>query len=81
MHEKEQSVGGEQEAEQPVAADELELTNRQVSKLAEKVRKNNLTPQWKTGKQTWEDETCQEATSCDSPRSQNSAAPEALNMC
>nr|XP_021150522.1 A-kinase anchor protein 12 isoform X1 [Columba livia] len=32
-------------------------------------------------KQKWEDDNCQEATSCDSPQSQNSVAPEALNMC
>ncbi|XP_075355099.1 A-kinase anchor protein 12 isoform X1 [Mycteria americana] len=31
--------------------------------------------------QTWEDDSCQEGTSCDSPQSQNSVAPEALNMC
>ncbi|XP_065487565.1 A-kinase anchor protein 12-like [Caloenas nicobarica] len=31
--------------------------------------------------QTWENDSCQEATSCDSPQSQNSVAPEALNMC
>ncbi|KAM6367501.1 A-kinase anchor protein 12 [Alca torda] len=31
--------------------------------------------------QTWEDDSCQEGISCDSPQSQNSVAPEALNMC
>ncbi|XP_049657219.1 A-kinase anchor protein 12 isoform X2 [Accipiter gentilis] len=31
--------------------------------------------------QTWEDDSCKEGTSCDSPQSQNSVAPEALNMC
>ncbi|NWR65431.1 AKA12 protein, partial [Bucorvus abyssinicus] len=30
--------------------------------------------------QTWEDDSCQEGTSCDSPQSQNSVAPEALNV-
>ncbi|KAM9297881.1 A-kinase anchor protein 12 [Morus bassanus] len=30
--------------------------------------------------QTWEDDSCQEAASCDSPQSQNSVAPEALNQ-
>ncbi|XP_030304457.1 A-kinase anchor protein 12 isoform X2 [Calypte anna] len=32
-------------------------------------------------KQTWEDDSCQEETSCDSPQNQNSVAPKALNMC
>ncbi|KAM9383160.1 A-kinase anchor protein 12 isoform 2-T2 [Phaethornis superciliosus] len=32
-------------------------------------------------KQTWEDDSYQEETSCDSPQNQNSVAPEALNMC
>ncbi|XP_075002263.1 A-kinase anchor protein 12 isoform X3 [Calonectris borealis] len=31
--------------------------------------------------EAWEDDNCQEGTSCDSPQSQNSVAPEALNMC
>ncbi|XP_032867458.2 A-kinase anchor protein 12 isoform X2 [Tyto alba] len=31
--------------------------------------------------QTWVDDSCQEEASCDSPQSQNSMAPEALNMC
>ncbi|XP_009322411.1 PREDICTED: A-kinase anchor protein 12 isoform X1 [Pygoscelis adeliae] len=31
--------------------------------------------------QAWEDDSCQGGTSCDSPQSQNSVAPEALNMC
>ncbi|XP_074718952.1 uncharacterized protein LOC141940955 isoform X1 [Strix uralensis] len=31
--------------------------------------------------ETWEDDSCQEGTSCDSPQSPNSVAPEALNMC
>ncbi|NXV47111.1 AKA12 protein, partial [Uria aalge] len=30
--------------------------------------------------QTWEDDSCQEGISCDSPQSQNSVAPEALNV-
>ncbi|NXS66018.1 AKA12 protein, partial [Pandion haliaetus] len=30
--------------------------------------------------QTWEHDSCQEGTSCDSPQSQNSVAPEALNV-
>ncbi|NWH53401.1 AKA12 protein, partial [Fregata magnificens] len=30
--------------------------------------------------QTWEDDSCQEGTSCDSPQSQKSVAPEALNV-
>ncbi|NXE74599.1 AKA12 protein, partial [Cochlearius cochlearius] len=30
--------------------------------------------------QTWEDDSCQEETSCDGPQSQNSVAPEALNV-
>ncbi|NXT42352.1 AKA12 protein, partial [Pelecanoides urinatrix] len=30
--------------------------------------------------ETWEDDSCQEGTSCDSPQSQNSVAPEALNV-
>ncbi|NWX24607.1 AKA12 protein, partial [Aegotheles bennettii] len=30
--------------------------------------------------QTWEDDSCQEGTCCDSPQSQNSVAPEALNV-
>ncbi|XP_065588079.1 A-kinase anchor protein 12 isoform X2 [Cyrtonyx montezumae] len=30
--------------------------------------------------QTWQDDGCQEDTACDGPRSQNSLAPEALNM-
>lgn len=30
--------------------------------------------------QTWEDDSCQEGTSCDSPQSQNLVAPEALNV-
>ncbi|XP_062497884.1 A-kinase anchor protein 12 isoform X1 [Pezoporus occidentalis] len=32
-------------------------------------------------RQTWEDGSCQEGTSCDSPQSQNSVAADALNMC
>ncbi|XP_071596665.1 A-kinase anchor protein 12 isoform X2 [Heliangelus exortis] len=32
-------------------------------------------------KQIWEDDSCQEETSCDSPQNQNSVAPKALNMC
>ncbi|KAM6279355.1 A-kinase anchor protein 12 isoform 2-T2 [Porphyrio hochstetteri] len=31
--------------------------------------------------QTWEDDSCQEGTSCDSPQSQSLVAPETLNMC
>ncbi|KAM6405281.1 A-kinase anchor protein 12 isoform 2-T2 [Pluvialis apricaria] len=31
--------------------------------------------------QTWEDDSCQEGASCDSPQSQSLVAPEALNMC
>uniref|UniRef100_A0A8C8BJK8 A-kinase anchoring protein 12 n=1 Tax=Otus sunia TaxID=257818 RepID=A0A8C8BJK8_9STRI len=31
--------------------------------------------------ETWEDDSCQEGTSCDNPQSPNSVAPEALNMC
>lgn len=31
--------------------------------------------------QTWQDDGCQEGTSCDGAQSQNSLAPEALNMC
>uniref|UniRef100_A0A8C3KR90 A-kinase anchoring protein 12 n=1 Tax=Calidris pygmaea TaxID=425635 RepID=A0A8C3KR90_9CHAR len=31
--------------------------------------------------ETWEDDSCPEGISCDSPQSQNSVAPEALNMC
>ncbi|XP_035394850.1 A-kinase anchor protein 12 isoform X1 [Cygnus atratus] len=31
--------------------------------------------------QTWQDDGCQEGTSCDGTQSQNSLAPEALNMC
>ncbi|NXK02646.1 AKA12 protein, partial [Herpetotheres cachinnans] len=30
--------------------------------------------------QTWEDDSCQEGTSCDTPQSQNSVAPDALNV-
>ncbi|NXX56625.1 AKA12 protein, partial [Scopus umbretta] len=30
--------------------------------------------------QTWEDDSCEEGTSCDGPQSQNSVAPEALNV-
>ncbi|NWS72419.1 AKA12 protein, partial [Crotophaga sulcirostris] len=30
--------------------------------------------------QTWEDDSCQEGTSCDSPQSQNLVAPKALNV-
>ncbi|NXW09646.1 AKA12 protein, partial [Fregetta grallaria] len=30
--------------------------------------------------QTWEDDSCQEGTTCDSPQSQNLVAPEALNV-
>lgn len=30
--------------------------------------------------QTWEDDSCQEGTSCESPQSQNLVAPEALNV-
>ncbi|XP_061234675.1 A-kinase anchor protein 12 isoform X2 [Neopsephotus bourkii] len=32
-------------------------------------------------RQAWEDGSCQEGTSCDSPQSQNSVAADALNMC
>ncbi|XP_075604513.1 A-kinase anchor protein 12 isoform X1 [Balearica regulorum gibbericeps] len=31
--------------------------------------------------QAWEDDSCQEGTSCDSPQSQNLVVPETLNMC
>ncbi|NXE13597.1 AKA12 protein, partial [Lophotis ruficrista] len=53
-------------------------TGQQTSRESEEEQHHSPVEDGKT--QTWEDDCCQEGTSCDSPQSQNLVAPEALNV-
>ncbi|NWY50759.1 AKA12 protein, partial [Chionis minor] len=53
-------------------------TGQQTCRESEEEQHHSPVEDGKT--QTWEDDSCQEATSCDSPQSQNLVAPEALNV-
>ncbi|NXT85643.1 AKA12 protein, partial [Zapornia atra] len=55
-----------------------QCTGQQTCRESEKEQHH---PPVEDGKiQTWEDDSCQEGTSCDSPQSQNLVAPETLNV-
>ncbi|NXU26093.1 AKA12 protein, partial [Thalassarche chlororhynchos] len=53
-------------------------TGQQTSRESEEEQHYPPAEDGKT--QTWENDSCQEGISCDSPQSQNSVAPEALNV-
>ncbi|NXV14719.1 AKA12 protein, partial [Cepphus grylle] len=53
-------------------------TDQQICRESEEEQHHLPLEDGKT--QTWEDDSCQEGISCDSPQSQNSVAPEALNV-
>ncbi|NXR01493.1 AKA12 protein, partial [Sagittarius serpentarius] len=53
-------------------------TGQQIRRESEEKKHHRPVEDGKT--QTWEDDSCQEGTSCDSPQSQTSVAPEALNV-
>ncbi|XP_059684855.1 A-kinase anchor protein 12 isoform X2 [Gavia stellata] len=56
-----------------------QCTGQQTCRESEEDQHHPLVEDGKS--QTWEDDSCQKGTSCDSPQSQNSVAPEALHMC
>ncbi|NXK54620.1 AKA12 protein, partial [Chauna torquata] len=59
----------------------MEISDQHISQQTCGEREEQCHPSVEDGKmQTWEDDGCQEGTSCDSPQSQNSLAPEALNV-
>ncbi|XP_053919109.1 A-kinase anchor protein 12 isoform X2 [Cuculus canorus] len=60
----------------------MEIPDQHTGQQTCKESKEEHHPPAEDGKtQSWEDDSCQEGTSCDSPQSQNSVVPEALNMC
>ncbi|XP_052543488.1 A-kinase anchor protein 12 isoform X1 [Tympanuchus pallidicinctus] len=60
----------------------VEISDQYIGRQTCGEREEDGHPPVEDGKtQTWQDDGCQEDTDCDGPQSQNSLAPEALNMC
>ncbi|XP_021245835.1 A-kinase anchor protein 12 isoform X2 [Numida meleagris] len=60
----------------------VEISDQHIGRQTCGEREEDGHPPVEDGKtQTWQDDGYQEDTACDSPQSQNSLAPEALNMC
>eukprot|EP00076_Gallus_gallus_P008067 XP_004935679.1 A-kinase anchor protein 12 isoform X2 [Gallus gallus] len=60
----------------------VEISDQHIGRQTCGEREEDGHPPVEDGKmQMWQDDDCQEDTDCDGPQSQNSLAPEALNMC
>ncbi len=60
----------------------MEISDQHIGRQTCGEREEDGHPPVEDGKtQMWQDDGCQEDTDCDGPQSQNSLAPEALNMC
>uniref|UniRef100_A0A8C3LU80 A-kinase anchoring protein 12 n=1 Tax=Chrysolophus pictus TaxID=9089 RepID=A0A8C3LU80_CHRPC len=60
----------------------VEISDQHIGRQTCGEREEDGHPPVEDGKtQTWQDDGCQEDKDCDGPQSQNSLAPEALNMC
>ncbi|XP_069708219.1 A-kinase anchor protein 12 isoform X2 [Phaenicophaeus curvirostris] len=57
------------------------LREKEVGQTCKESKEEHHAPVEDGKMQLWEDDSCQEGTCCDSPQSQNSMVPEALNMC